>query len=246
MNYFDIDTTKTTPLYLQIASSIKSAIDHGVLRYSDILPTEKDLCNAFSCSRIVAKMAYDVLASEQYVDRIRGKGTFVSNRPRWIVNVDRILQIDTLGKHQHHPITRKTVFQSISHDFTRVASILGLPTHEKLVHYQRVFHIGIHPILLQSCYVPSSLLLPLAPLLTDDESFFGWVELATSHIISSVQNRVGVIALEAFESYMCQVPLGSSAHICRATILDAANNKVAYVEMRLPNSAFQLEISQDE
>ena len=148
MNYFCIDTTTTKPLYLQIAQSIKNAIDTGLLRHADLLPTEKDLCNAFSCSRIVAKMAYDVLASEHYVERIQGKGTFVSNRPKWTVNIDKILQLDSIGKHNDHVITRKTVFHAIHCDYSRVASILGLDLKERMIHYQRVFFIDHNPILL--------------------------------------------------------------------------------------------------
>ncbi|MDP2425551.1 MAG: GntR family transcriptional regulator, partial [bacterium] len=231
------------PLYLQIAQSIKHAIETGILRYADILPTEKDLCNAFSCSRIVAKMAYDLLAHEQYVDRIQGKGTFVSNRPKWTINVEKILQIDTSGKIQQHSVTKKNVFHSNSSDHSRVASILGLPSNERIIHYRRVFLVGSNPILLQSCYCPESFIKSSLISLSDDENFFHWIEKMTKRKIHSVTNRVGVIDLETWESYMLRVSPSCAAHICRGIIHSQENTPLAYVEMKLPYTAFRLEIT---
>jgi GntR family transcriptional regulator len=246
MDYFTIDVTLSTPLYLQIAQSIKNAIHNGVLRYGDLLPTEKELCNAFYCSRIVAKMAYDLLAHEHYVDRIQGKGTYVSNRPKWTINIEKILQIDVQGHIDSHPITRKKTYHNISNDFTRVSATLELDINEKMVHYQRVFYVGVNPILLQSCYVPESLCHNHSFPLSDDQSFFSWLEASCHTVIDSVKNRVGVVGLESWESHMLNVTKDSAAHICRAIIIGQQQKPIAYVEMRLPYTSFRLEITNDE
>ncbi|MGJ8669326.1 MAG: GntR family transcriptional regulator [Oceanococcus sp.] len=67
-----------TPLYFQLFTLLKNRILNGSIPYSEQMPTEEDLAKGFGVSRITAKRALDDLASEELVERRRGKGTFVT------------------------------------------------------------------------------------------------------------------------------------------------------------------------
>jgi GntR family transcriptional regulator len=67
-----------TPLYYQIYSLLKHRILDGAIPNGTQMPTEQQLAEAFSVSRITAKRAMDELAGEKLVDRRRGKGTHVT------------------------------------------------------------------------------------------------------------------------------------------------------------------------
>jgi DNA-binding GntR family transcriptional regulator len=246
MDYFDIDSTKSTPLYLQLADSIKRAIQSGRLRHDDILPTEKDLCNAFSCSRIVTQMAYDTLVKQSYVYRIQGKGTFVSHQPQRTVRIERILQIDVFGKIDHEPLTRSTVLHSVAKEAAPIAALLECVEMMPIIHDLRVFRVGSNPVLLQSCYVPVSSNPETWPVLTNEDAFFVWLEKATGQAIQSVKNRVGVIALEPWEAQILHVSKDVGAHICRSIVNSEAGKPIAYVETRLPATSFRIEITHHE
>lgn len=47
----------------------------------DLLPTEAELCQEFSVSRMTVRQALQSLANAGLVDRRRGRGTFVASRP---------------------------------------------------------------------------------------------------------------------------------------------------------------------
>lgn len=69
-----------TPMYFQLYSLLKSCIQDGTFPDGSRLPTEKQLSDEFSISRITAKRSLDELAAENMVERRRGKGTHVTYR----------------------------------------------------------------------------------------------------------------------------------------------------------------------
>ena len=66
-----------TPLYHQLYSILKGMIVEDVLSYGERVPTESELADLFSVSRITSKRALDELAAEGFVERRRGRGTHV-------------------------------------------------------------------------------------------------------------------------------------------------------------------------
>jgi GntR family transcriptional regulator len=68
-----------TPLYYQMYTLLKNRIMDGSIPHGTQMPTEQQLAEAFSVSRITAKRAMDELSGEELVDRRRGKGTHVTH-----------------------------------------------------------------------------------------------------------------------------------------------------------------------
>lgn len=68
-------------LYEKIYYSIKADILSGQYQIGQQIPTEKELMELFSVSRLTVKNAINLLAEEGIVQRTSGKGTFVSQVP---------------------------------------------------------------------------------------------------------------------------------------------------------------------
>ena len=78
----DLDSLQSeapTPLYYQMYTLLKNRILDGSIPDGTQMPTEQQLAEAFSVSRITAKRAMDELAGEELVERRRGKGTHVTH-----------------------------------------------------------------------------------------------------------------------------------------------------------------------
>jgi GntR family transcriptional regulator len=69
------------PLYMKIARRLLADIARGRLRTGDRLPTEDDLIETFGVSRITVRQAFDVLRRRGLVERIAGRGSFVTSPP---------------------------------------------------------------------------------------------------------------------------------------------------------------------
>ena len=77
MGRFHLDKQSATPLYEQLRAQIMDAIRLCELTAGDQLPTEEELCRALDISRPVVQGACKALIRDGYIQRVRGKGTFV-------------------------------------------------------------------------------------------------------------------------------------------------------------------------
>lgn len=66
------------PLYIQIYNDLLKDIKNGKFVSGDKIPSEKELTEQFGVSRITVKKALEKLSLEDYISRMRGKGSFVS------------------------------------------------------------------------------------------------------------------------------------------------------------------------
>lgn len=70
-----------TPLYLQLQKLVRGAIEEGIVKPDEAIPTERELSETFDVSRITVRKAIDGLVLDGLLSRRRGAGTFVT-RPR--------------------------------------------------------------------------------------------------------------------------------------------------------------------
>src|SRR5690625_3851973 len=64
-------------MYLQISDDLRSKIDSGYYKIGEKLPTENELMEIYSVSRVTARRAMDTLAQEDLIIKRPGRGSFV-------------------------------------------------------------------------------------------------------------------------------------------------------------------------
>jgi len=67
-----------TPLYLQLQKVLRAAIVENFVAAEDAIPTERELADDFSVSRITVRKALQGLVTEGLLTRRHGAGTFVT------------------------------------------------------------------------------------------------------------------------------------------------------------------------
>lgn len=75
-----IDSRSSTPIYEQIIIGIKELILRGIMKPGDKLPSIRELSTILTINPNTVSKAYGELESDNIVETIRGKGTFVSNK----------------------------------------------------------------------------------------------------------------------------------------------------------------------
>ena len=73
-----IDKTVPIPLYFQLKELVLSEIKDGNYKSGDMIPTEKEISDAFEISRTTVRQAITELVQEGWLYRVKSKGTFVS------------------------------------------------------------------------------------------------------------------------------------------------------------------------
>lgn len=75
------DRKLPNPLYAQIKKILFERIQSAEWQPGLCIPTEAELCQSFNVSRITVRRALSELVSEGYLERISGRGTFVTQPP---------------------------------------------------------------------------------------------------------------------------------------------------------------------
>ena len=73
-----IDKSVPIPLYFQLKELILAEIKEGRYKSGDLIPTEKEISDAFQISRTTVRQAITELVQEGRLYRVKSKGTFVA------------------------------------------------------------------------------------------------------------------------------------------------------------------------
>ena len=127
-----------TPLYFRLYSLLKDAILNGTIDKGAQMPTEQQLAETFGVSRITAKRAMDELASEDLVERRRGKGTHViyeyTPQPVKAPLVGMLQEIESMARHSEVKVLECKRMKPPA----AVRDALGLTEQDKALHLLRV------------------------------------------------------------------------------------------------------------
>ena len=76
---FEVDTTTDVPLWVQLRQRLIHLINTGYFKPGDQLPTVRGLASEISINYNTVNKAYLSLASDGYIESVRGRGAFVRN-----------------------------------------------------------------------------------------------------------------------------------------------------------------------
>jgi len=143
------------PRYQQLKDFIIEQISSGELQPSDRVPSENELVESKSVSRMTANRALRELNDEGYVERVAGRGTFVSDyRSRSdLVEVQNIANEIARRGHTHSSVVLR---QSLQHARGEIAKALHVNQGTDVFHLLLVHSENEVPIQVEDRYVLAS------------------------------------------------------------------------------------------
>ena len=151
----------TKPRYQQLKDMIIGRISSGELRPSDRVPSENELVQSMSVSRMTANRALRELGNEGYVERVTGRGTFVADfRARsHVLEVHNIADEIALRGHSH---SCEVLRQSRQHARGEIAQALQIEQgtdvfHLLLVHCENGLPIQVEDRHIVADFAPDCL-----------------------------------------------------------------------------------------
>ena len=143
------------PRYQQLKDFIIEQISSGALQPADRVPSENELVEAKSVSRMTANRALRELTDEGYVERVAGRGTFVSDyRSRsHLLEVQNIADEIASRGHRH---SSRVVQQEIQAAVGEIAKALHVKEGTELFHLLLVHSENGKAIQVEDRYVLAS------------------------------------------------------------------------------------------
>ena len=152
-----LDRDAATPLYHQIFLQLRDEILSGERPYGSTMPTEQELSELFSVSRITARRVLNDLAQQNFVTRKRRLGTRVTFRsPVKPIEANIDQAIDSLLALGHGTVVN-VIDVAREPASTTVASMLRVEPGEEVLRAVRVRCLDGEPLGHVVSYVPAKL-----------------------------------------------------------------------------------------
>ncbi len=145
----------TKPRYQQVKDLILRRIANGELQPSDRVPSEHELVDAMNVSRMTANRALRELHDEGYVERIAGRGTYVSDfrSQSHLLEVQNIADEIASRGHRH---SCSVIRQSRQHARGDIAKALQVDQGTGVFHLLLVHRENGTPVQVEDRYVIAS------------------------------------------------------------------------------------------
>ena len=234
------------PLYHRLYVILRDRIASGAYPEGAVLPSEFELTAAFSVSRITAKRALDELATEGLVERVRGRGTTVTDRAAALLGAQPITaSIDGLLENLN-AIGRETSVEVIEFgyvpapDFIRTR--LELEPNARAQRAVRVRSLDGEPLSQSTTYVPESI-----------GRAYSAKDLASTPIIDLIE-RAGVVVGAAEQSISAtladsliasrlKVGVGAPLLLMKRCVKDTSGKPAQYIEILYRPDRFEYRMS---
>jgi GntR family transcriptional regulator len=144
------------PLYLQIKEHLLAKIDAGTWPAQSMIPTESELCEEYSVSKITVREAIKLLVRDGRLSRVAGKGTFIM--PQKIEQkLNRFFSFTRWAQQNGlEPASRILKVESLPAD-VHIAGHLDMPQGEPVTRIERLRLGNSEPLMLEVIWVPASL-----------------------------------------------------------------------------------------
>jgi len=226
-----INKDSPVPLYYQIENILLKWITQH-LKPGDLLPTEKELCEAFGVSRIVIRQALSELANRSMIRRKRGVGTVVI-KPK----IDEYLVSKLTGFYADmksqglEPVT-KLLSKNLIKANELLAYYLGLDVGEKVFEIRRLRFVRDEPILIVINYIPEKFCPELLDEDLERQSLYEILESKFKIELVWGERTIEAISAGPEDSKLLQVERGAPLIFLRSITYTHNNVPIEYYEAK--------------
>lgn len=220
-----IDRHSSIPIYVQIRKQIQDAIESGVLPPGSLLTGEPAIAEQLKVSIMTVRQALAQLVAEGYIERQRGKGTFVRDRKlkmhlpyftsyrsdmraRGFVPGTKIIEIDETAASE------------------RQGKTLGIKTGSPLFRIVRLRFADDLPMMLETTWISTHLVPDFPNKFSDDDSYYETLENRFGIVPSRTTQTLEAVNTTMNEATYLGVAIGSPVLFVQGILFDQNNHPV--------------------
>ncbi|TDQ36124.1 GntR family transcriptional regulator [Aureibacillus halotolerans] len=151
-----VDKTSPIPFYLQLAGHIREEIENEKRLPGDLIPSERELSDAYDISRMTARQAITLLVNEGYVSRKRGKGTFVQGK-QFSKTLSGVKSFTEEMQERGLSLRNELISYNKEPASAKIASELKLEKDRNVHRLERLRIVGDDVLAIETTYFPISL-----------------------------------------------------------------------------------------
>ena len=200
-----LDKAIPVPLYYQLKKQLLTLIEQGALKEGDKLPPENELCEQLGVSRPTVRQAFGELASEGYLHRFKGTGTFVA-APK--ISARFFSKLESFDREMRQkgkvPHTQVLTLEKTS-AFPKANEALGLQLDTPLVHLSRLRFADEVPLVLVDTYLSHVHYSPLLDVDFNHTSLYDALEQRCGTRVHHVVREIEAVNARRKEANLLQI-----------------------------------------
>lgn len=215
------------PRYLQIRDELMRRICARAWALDEALPAEDKLANEFAVSIGTMRKALEVLASDGIVERVHGRGTFVT-RAFERISMMRFVKFSDAEKREL-PTTRSLAVEVIAGP-SEARSRLGVEPAEKLLYIHRIRCCGDEVILNEHVWLPYARFAGLEDYLqkTSPPLLYPVYDTVYGALVSRAADALSIAGLSEGDAAVFKVPAGTLAVRIQRLMMDHADKPIEW------------------
>lgn len=168
----NIDRESPIPLYYQLKQDLFKQIKNNELEKGDRLLSEEELISKYELSRFTVRQALQELENEGWVERKRGKGTFISE-PKISLSVAwQLLGFSEDMRRKGHKIESKIVEQKVKEADKEIAKSLKIEKGVPVLFINRLRYVDGEPFVIDHIYLRMDLMPGIEEIDMTNQSLF--------------------------------------------------------------------------
>ena len=233
--------------YSKIYKALLEDIQSGRLKEGDCIPREMDISARYGVSRPTVRQALNMLVSDGYLRRVRGKGSFVT-KPKVLQQYTQFIESYNYEMEKKGLVPATKVLEiSLTYPSQRVQEQLEIPADRKIVKLQRLRSIregeNAKPIILTTVYFPFDLVPDVFQYDFETQSFYDCLAKHGLEVHRGIRS-LEIKALHGEKAILFGLPDGSPCHYISSVGYDENNRPIEYSENYYPadRNSFIIEI----
>jgi GntR family transcriptional regulator len=222
----------TVPLYHQLYRLLKRFIEQGGLSVRDQFPSEASIASLFGVSRPTANRAVQELVSRNWLERERGRGTFVKGQPP----IGLALLSDYLSLTEQFPphATLETTIadRRVLNGPAEVLSKLGLSAGTRILYFRRLRSVNGQPVMVCDAYLPHERFSDLSEDGFVNDSLYATLEERYGFVIERSERSLvaGELLDQQVAEFLGVPPFSPILSLTGLTFVEGETSPIEYME----------------
>lgn len=227
-----LDGDSVEPLYSRLADEIVQAIDEGVIKHGQHLPSERALSQDLHVSRVTLRKAFDTLCENGILLRKQGAKTVVAPRLEKAVSALTGFSEDMRARGRAPGAT--WLSRMVGPPSPKEALVLGISAGERVTRLERVRLADDEPVAIERAAIP-------ADILSDPEmvgtSLYATLETLGARPVRGMQ-RMRAVAANARDAHIMGCEPGAPIFCVERRCFDGSGRCVEFTETRYLGTAY--------
>ncbi|MGJ3239234.1 MAG: GntR family transcriptional regulator [Anaerolineae bacterium] len=225
IKYFRLPKQSDQALYQQIQDNLIELIDNNLLEAGDMLPSERQLSDAYGVNRMTVRQAIDGLVQKGLVEKKPGAGTLITDNRAVQAFTPTVIGFSQRMRDAGMQPSSRILQRDVIAPDPIIAHHLNLDVDAPVVMIKRLRLANDEPLMIETSYLSQAM---FASLLDDDlenESLYGIIEQRYGLRVVETEHTLEPILANAFEAHHLGIGIHTPAMLVRV---------VAYGADRIP------------